>query len=631
MPEPLKVEFQTSATGDGAPKTQQQIQAVGQSVDVLIKKFAEVQDAQQRWNSDLGKLSNDQLLEVEAELRKLIETEQKAGKETDALKQKLSDVYNRRINTPTASLNEFAVGSRGASQAVGELSNAFTQLGSRNNAVKDVLEGLTVSSRGGAESVFGLAKATKGLSEILGGFKLGPIAGVLGAITVLFAVTKDKIVEMLTETRSLDRETARLDKSVAALKVRYEEIEKASAKSLEAQLSHIDKLNASYDDFEQRVDRSRKRIDELNAAQSKLKLAEVDSSEASKLAKANSPEAREQISRDAERDRQKIRENDANAALVNDRLQAQREIETARQQIRELEAARTRPSVDLRNAKDDAAEARSVLTQVGPDEIRSPNADRLRRAVAEADKIVEARAKALEDVDAKLQPQLTQLFAKIETAQTRLDVGAIDRKSETVTEKTQRTKNTAEDAAAKAERDKKINELGQTAQQAAEDGDFAAQDAAVAEIRKLRKVGAPSPAPTPATNTSSKPKAPAGPNIIQPGGGDLPSDKIDGAAKKIESAPAVDGAKLGESLDKLSTAFDQTLEQSQKSIDTTAASVAALGEKLPPPLDTSPFEAGVLAYHTENLSLHKESQRRIDRVESLYRQLQQQLANQRDR
>jgi hypothetical protein len=100
-----------------------------------------------------------------------------------------------------AGLQGIGNASAGAAKSVGEnqkaaagLGEELANLGSRQSAAKDVIEGVDMASRGGAAGLFGLAKAAKNLWEILAASSpLGRLVQITAVVGAGFLALREKI------------------------------------------------------------------------------------------------------------------------------------------------------------------------------------------------------------------------------------------------------------------------------------------------------------------------------------------------------------------------------------------------------------------------------------------------------
>jgi chromosome segregation ATPase len=511
------------------------------------------------------------------------------------------------------------------------LVEAVDKLGSRNNAAKDAIEGIGQAARGGENAFFGLAKAVRGAKEALaGGIKLTGIGLAIAGFTAFL-----KILDQVQERLSAELEALKnVKNSGERLGETYEALGKSAKSSADKQVAEIKRVSDSFKELDELAAEAKDRINEVNDANKRRELAQLEKSTAEKLQKASTPEARDKITSDASRQRQAIEDRAQRTQLDNQRLQANLEISQSESRIGELRQKREPAAANLQFAERQAQDARATLESFrsGGGDINSKFGEELRDKVRVADKTVEELGKVLESVDKEIGPEVRNLETRIRKARTTLDVNKLDRQTQSAEEATRKVG--AVDTV-----QSRIKELGLKAESAAAQGDFASQDEAVAERKKLLAQAARERVQAPPGNQTG-PSAPkdARPGTIngqalKPVGNqnsiERAGEKAERAADKIEQAEPIKAEKLGDSLEQIQQDFVGKLSESQKSIDQAASVVGSMKEQLPPPLDLSPFTASFESFAATNLQRHSESQTSIQQLSIRISQLEQQLLSRR--
>lgn len=227
-------------------------------------------------------------------------------------------------------------------------------------------------------------------------------------------------------------------KGAEAYKQKSAEVKAAAAADLERMIADVQRLAQAYDDLLGRMDNATKRAQAVTAAQKELELA-----------KANTPE-----------ERAAVEARFAATAIDNDKL-------NANLRERNAEEAKLDARAKLRDAEAAVREAES----------------RFKGSPTRANQDAIAAAKAnLGKVEEEVAPIFTRANEEIDNARLTREVGGIRKQTLSVT--------TAKATAASTDNAARRAELRRTAEEAQARGDFAAQGAAVAELKKLNSSAA---------------------------------------------------------------------------------------------------------------------------------------------
>lgn len=178
-------------------------------------------------------------------------------------------------NEAADALKKGAKGKKDDGEAARELSDDLATLGQRNNATKDVVEGLDAALRGNAQSVFGVAKAVNNLIEI---FTVSTPAGralqlALIGINSAALLAQSGILDMGEAAAKGGAEAEKAAKDVDLLTKAMETAGKAKSEAMTAELTAIkDQAKAAADELQRIVDLRER----LAKATNEAKTAELD-------------------------------------------------------------------------------------------------------------------------------------------------------------------------------------------------------------------------------------------------------------------------------------------------------------------------------------------------------------------
>jgi hypothetical protein len=342
-----------------------------------------------------------------------------------------------KTTAAAGNFNRVFVDSKNATEAA---AGGLTAVSGKTEAAKNVVEGLSQASRGGAQSFFGLAKAAQGLFTVFkgGAAVIGLIALGLTAAKAALDLWIKRSEDALEKARNF---TSQQERIAGALK----QVEDASKTAFAQQTSEVEKLSAAYQTLNGLIDAATARVDKLNAAKTKEELTRLDQQEAETLSKA-SPDAnlREGIKRDFARRREDVRAQADSTRIENKVSEVGIQEKAATEALAGFREQLDAAALATKRAQDAADGERSKLSLVDSSNVRSDFADQLRDAV----KVAEAAAKAASENEAKLRAQLQP---QIEAA-TQKQTGARDtRELAGIEKKTLETEQTTRDTSRRNE------------------------------------------------------------------------------------------------------------------------------------------------------------------------------------
>lgn len=208
------------------------------------------------------------------------------------------------------------------------LATDLESLGSRNNATKDVIEGLDQAMKGQTASIFGVAKAAKNLWEVL---TVSTPMGRLAQLAIIAAGAFTLFRDKLSATAKPAEDTARaLDATVAAA-------QKANQVRLDALKSELDAINVRAKVTAESIDSIATSADKLDKSRMKVELATV--------AADGSLSPEERAKKEFE-----IRERYAKQEAQREDQRTAEKLANAEQQARELRAVADREYFDQKKA-----------------------------------------------------------------------------------------------------------------------------------------------------------------------------------------------------------------------------------------------------------------------------------------
>ncbi|MGH8185572.1 MAG: hypothetical protein ACREUC_03350, partial [Steroidobacteraceae bacterium] len=248
--------------------------AAGDSVEEMAKQFAEANAKSEEFSNTIEKLNNEQLLQLEEKLRADIEAADALGESTDRLKEKLTQVYERRSTGLEDTLAKTAGQAGKVATAVDGASNKLRGMQQAGQGARNIIEGV---SQGG---FVGLTRAAQGAVTVIRSFASGAIG-----VTLLPALALAAGALLLMKRRTEENEAAikkmgdEANAKVERLKVAYAELEKAAEKSAAAQIAAIEKVSASYDEYLARIQKNDALLNQSIKLQTDTKSAEIDRDE----------------------------------------------------------------------------------------------------------------------------------------------------------------------------------------------------------------------------------------------------------------------------------------------------------------------------------------------------------------
>lgn len=349
-------------------------------------------------------------------------------------------------------------------KAVREASESINQFGRKGSEAKDAFEGLTQVARGGEGAIFGMAKAWRALTAA---FAANPITAVLALILGLLPLIK-KGFDLIGESaqKSLDR-MAGTGEQVRAVEANIKELATTSEKYLAGMNQQARELATSYASLNAEIDGSLRRFKEVEGARLKAESSKLELERQTALAGAKTPEdvARINTQFDARiassQGSSAKRVGDAELTSITQRgIAADQAKETAQRAISDAEAR---------------VEAARRAESSATGSLSRGNALRARQR-AEAD---------LTAVREKFGPQLAKAENDIKDVAAATEAFGYIEQAGRFSTKSSGIKSVLETASSTGGRDR-IRQLEGAARTAFERGDNAAQDNAVAELRRLR-------------------------------------------------------------------------------------------------------------------------------------------------
>ncbi len=347
-----------------------------------------------------------------------------------------------------------------------ELAEAQKKVGHEAGSVREAIRGLT-------EVFHGLENGNpiaifKGLHDIVKGLGLGvaqvaqAFIAMLPAILAIAAPVLAAIGAMKLAANDAEAAMkswwASAAASAEAYKKKSEEVRVAAEADLAAQLAAVEKLKAGYVTLIATMEEAEKRAKAVTAAEKEYALA---------LAKTSEEKAAIEL---------KYGNADSENTVRNADLKAKNMADAASQARENIRGAET----GVNNAQIDFDSAVESTRAFDPDD---PRGDEDRKKALIARQKLDAAKSNLDKVTAANNDIISQADKAAKDAQLAKDVAAITKKTAAVNAtkivNTSVANNTAKEA-----------DLRATAQSAMESGDFAKQDAAVAELQKMAKAAA---------------------------------------------------------------------------------------------------------------------------------------------
>lgn len=323
----------------------------------------------------------------------------------------------------------------------------------------------------------GLGRAAYGFREIVGGIQynrpieflrglVNIVLGLGGAFVTTAAVIAGPLVAALLLMKKIanDNEKAMKDlwENATHQTKEYKDgvaaAKEESAKDLAAMLADVKALSAGYAELLGRMEAAEKRGKELAGARKELALAQADTPEKKAAVEATF----------------------GSAGLETEGLQAGVRKENSEAAIRQIDAVRTAAAIKTAKARGDRDDAVQRAGFFSP-EADSPAARVARTQAAIADSRYKEAVENEKKVNAEAAPEISRAEKVIDESRTVSEVSAIKRQTLGLT--------TATSTAKSIDTGGQQAKLRATAESAQARGDFAAQDMAVAELRKLVTAG----------------------------------------------------------------------------------------------------------------------------------------------
>lgn len=350
---------------------------------------------------------------------------------------------------------------RGAKEA----GDAIQQFGRRGSEAKDAFEGLSTVARGGEGALFGLAKAWRALTAA---FAANPITAVLALILGLLPLIQKGFDLVVSSAQKAVDRMAGSGEQVRAVAKNLKELADASEKYTKAAALDAERLAASYARVSAQIDGTLRRLKEVEAAKAGAERASIELQRATALATAKSPAAAAAIN--AQFDKQL-----ADLSAASDKRIGDAELLAITQKGIEAQSSRDAAAKAISDAEARVAAARQAEQQA-TSPLAAGNALRARQQ-AEQD---------LAEISKRYQPQLERAIQDLKDADAAAQAFGYRESAQRSQVKTESIVRAAKQFEAAGGADRQAA-LRRDAQAAYERGDFAAQDIAVAELRKLNK------------------------------------------------------------------------------------------------------------------------------------------------
>ncbi len=374
---------------------------------------------------------------TEGALQRVKEATQQAASKGDAYVQAHSKVTDEMKQQAQAALKNI--------DATKKLANEADHLGRNVNSartafsgLKDVIGGALTGNilqvgQGFGKISSAATNASPAMQALFGQIARGAAAAsvVAGPLLVLIAAFKLKASENEAAMKSMWDAAA---KGADEYKQKSAEVKAAAEADLAAMIASVERLGQSYDDLVGRMDRAAARQKELNDANKDLELsaAKTPEQKAAIEAKYAAAGVGGDISQAG------VRKKNAEETLVN-----------ANQEVRNAQAS-------VRNAEQAFATNKTRANQDA----------------------VKAAKKNFDEVSARVSPVIRKAQSEIEDADQVIKIGGIR-------EQTMRNTTASKTAGSLSELNSQKGDLRRTAEAAQARGDFAAQDAAVAELKRV--------------------------------------------------------------------------------------------------------------------------------------------------
>lgn len=306
----------------------------------------------------------------------------------------------------------------------------------------------------------------------------------LGALIALGAAAAQIVVPFVAGFRKKKEAIEGASASVDTLKQKLAELEKAARESLQAQLAEVQKLREGYAELVGQIDAAEQRVAKANELAAKRQIAELNLQEQRALAAAKTDEERAGIQADFARRRELAGDSAAEIALENRLLNAGIREHNARQTITDargrIDAARFATF-----AKTQARELADANFKAALERQRREPGEATDRAVREAR---DARTVAVQAEEAALENVRTVTIEAqqvISSAEQQIAAAQEIRANVPIEQQILGLERDARETARAVDVRGQRADLVRQAEEAMLRGDFATQDAAVAQLRRL--------------------------------------------------------------------------------------------------------------------------------------------------
>lgn len=367
-----------------------------------------------------------------------------------------------------------------AASGAGTFAGKMGEASIKAAAGKDVLEGLSLAAKGGEQSFFG---ATKAVGAFMGILNSGPLLGIVAALGLAFAAIKlftDRVVAATEKYRNFGEE-------INGTKDDYKAVEDAAKRSMDLQIEKIKEATSALKEYSDATDRAAARAKKLEEASARLASAKLSEDEQGELAKAKTPEERAAIKASYDERRASTKRDAEKTSIINERVGAELGIRKTQEELSRLTGAKYEADSDVavkssayENAKSYSSEQMKTYGLGSSQHARALKAANI--AKAEMDQATQSRDKTNEEANKSIstaEAKIYELRATLEA--TKVKEEALNTEGRVAVKAKQIA--TSGSGVSIADRQKQLTEARA---RAGESGDWAAQDAAGAELERLR-------------------------------------------------------------------------------------------------------------------------------------------------
>jgi hypothetical protein len=227
------------------------------------------------------------------------------------------------IGKVTKATNDATKSSKEHGEASKELTQDLASLGSRQNATKDVVEGLDGALKGNAASLFGVAKAAKNLWEVLTvSTPMGRMIQLAIIAANALAIFNKKAEENAKAVKEAGDAAGKADPQFAHLSEAVEKIAAAKTDQFKQQLNEIQVAAKAAADETDRILKLQEAISNAKAAAANAAIDADPRATATEKALLKNKVENQKVAEDRARADEKLREEEANARRVMEQKQA---------------------------------------------------------------------------------------------------------------------------------------------------------------------------------------------------------------------------------------------------------------------------------------------------------------------